>query len=167
MILKALRDLRGFVIPAGFAWAMSAGLALNASGPSSQEPRGQESKVSPRRTVWDGVYTVEQATRGRTQYMQACASCHASDLRGDSTAPSLIEESFSFQWGEATVGELFERIRTLMPSDRPSSLSGQSYRDIVAFILQSNRFPPGEKELDSDADALRQIVITVKRIDKS
>jgi mono/diheme cytochrome c family protein len=156
------------VIPAGVAWAISAGLAVNASGPGpgrerDQEPRGHESKVSTPRTVWDGVYTEEQATRGRTQYMQACASCHASDLRGDSTAPSLIEESFSFQWDDTTVGELFERIRMLMPSNRPGSLSGQSYRDIVAFLLQSNKFPHGEKELDSDADALRQIVIVMKR----
>ena len=115
------------------------------------------------RTVWDGVYTEEQASRGQTQYMQACASCHAKDLRGDSTAPSLIEESFSFQWDTTSVGELFERIRTLMPSDRPNSLPAQSYRDIVAFILQSNKFPAGEKELDADPDALRQILITMKR----
>ena len=81
------------------------------------------------------------------------------------TAPrrASIEESFSFQWGGATVGELFERIRTLMPSDRPNSLSSQAYRDVVAFILQSNTFPPGPKELDADPDALRQILIVVTR----
>jgi quinoprotein glucose dehydrogenase len=144
---------------AGIAWLVAAGLAVNATG----RERGQEAKVSARRTVWDGVYTEEQATRGRMQYTQRCASCHASDLRGDSTAPSLIEESFSFQWGDATVGELFERIRTLMPSNRPNSLSSQSYRDIVAFILQSNKFPPGENELDPEADALRQILIPTRR----
>ena len=119
--------------------------------------------ASAGRTVWDGVYTEEQAGRGQTQYMQACASCHARDLRGDSTAPSLIEESFSFQWDTTTVGELFTRIRTLMPSDRPNSLPAQTYRDIVAFILQSNKYPPGEKELDADPDVLRQILITMKR----
>jgi mono/diheme cytochrome c family protein len=159
--VTALRDLRGFVIRAGLAWAMSAGLAVNAT--SRVRVRDQEPKVSPQRTVWDGVYTAEQASRGRMQYMQACASCHAADLRGDSTAPSLIEESFSFQWGDTTVGELFERIRTLMPSNRPRSLSDQSYRDIVAFILQSNKLPSGEKELESEADALRQIVMVMKR----
>lgn len=115
------------------------------------------------RTVWDGVYTEEQATRGQAQYMRSCASCHAPDLRGGSTAPSLVEESFSFQWADATVGDLFERIRTLMPSDRPNSLSSQTYRDVVAFILQANKFPPGEKELDADLDALRQIAIATKR----
>jgi len=117
----------------------------------------------PERSVWDGVYTVEQAERGRTAYLEACASCHARDLRGDSTAPSLIEESFSFQWDNTTVGELFVRIRTLMPSDRPNSLSAGRYRDIVAFLLQANRFGPGARELDDDVDALNQIRITAKR----
>jgi quinoprotein glucose dehydrogenase len=95
--------------------------------------------------------------------MDACASCHAKDLRGDSTAPSLVEESFSFQWDDTTVGELFTRIRTLMPSDRPNTLSAQRYRDIVAFLLQANKFPPGEKDLDADLDVLKLIRITAKR----
>ena len=115
------------------------------------------------RTVWDGVYTSEQADRGRTAYAETCASCHAKDLRGDSTAPSLIEESFAFQRDDTSVGDLFVRIRTLMPSDRPNSLSAQRYRDIVAFLLQANTFPPGDQELDADADALKLIRITKKR----
>ena len=120
------------------------------------------SQAGGRRTVWDGVFSEEQAARGQAQYTRSCASCHAADLRGSSTAPSLVEESFAFQWADTSVGELFERIRTLMPSDRPNSLSAQTYRDIVAFILQSNKFPPGAKELDADPDALRQILITTK-----
>ena len=115
------------------------------------------------RTVWDGVYTEEQATRGRVDYMKSCASCHAADLRGSNTAPSLVEESFAFLYGDTTVAELYGRIRRLMPSDRPNSLSSQSYRDIVSFILQSNKFPPGEKELEADPETLRQILITTKR----
>jgi mono/diheme cytochrome c family protein len=116
-----------------------------------------------RRTVWDGVFTDEQAARGKEQYTRSCASCHAADLRGSSTAPSLVEESFAFQWGDTSVGELFERIRTLMPSDRPNSLSAQAYRDVVAFLLQSNKYPAGAKELDADLEALKQILITTKR----
>ena len=119
--------------------------------------------VQARRTVWDGVYSEEQAARGRMQYTRACASCHAEDLRGGSTAPSLVEESFAFQWADTSVGELFERIRTLMPSDRPNSLSPQAYRDIVAFLLQSNRFPFGATELDAEVETLKQILITAKR----
>jgi quinoprotein glucose dehydrogenase len=115
------------------------------------------------RTVWDGVYSDEQAQRGRNAYIAECASCHAEDLRGSSTAPSLVDESFAFQWDNAAVGELFVRIRTLMPSDRPNSLTPQRYRDIVAYILQANKYPAGEKELDADLDVLNQVLITAKR----
>jgi mono/diheme cytochrome c family protein len=125
--------------------------------------RAQDAKPAAARSAWDGVYTEEQAERGRAAYMESCASCHAKDLRGDSTAPSLVEESFSFQWDNATVGELFTRIRTLMPSDRPNSLPAQRYRDIVAFLLQANKFPAGGQPLDADVDALERIRITAKR----
>ena len=135
------------------AWLASLALAMNASG----------RQLSSSRTVWDGVYTEEQATRGQTQYMQTCAACHAKDLRGGSVVPSLVEESFSFLFGGASVGELFSRIQRLMPSDRPNSLSSQSYCDIVAFILQSNKFPSGAKELDADLETLRRITVTTKQ----
>ncbi len=117
----------------------------------------------PKRTVWDGVYTAAQAERGRTAYAQTCASCHAEDLRGRSTAPSLIEESFLFLWSEMSVGDLFERTRMLMPSDRPGSLPAETYADIMAFIAQKNGFPAGSTELGTDVGALKQILITEKR----
>jgi mono/diheme cytochrome c family protein len=121
---------------------------------------GIQGLTSAERTVWDGVYTDEQAARGRSAYIADCASCHAEDLRGSSTAPSLVEESFAFQWDNTPVGELLVRIRTLMPSDRPNSLTPQRYRDIVAYVLQANKYPSGDKELDADLDALNQVRIT-------
>ena len=117
----------------------------------------------PRRTVWDGVYTTAQAERGSTAYAQTCASCHAEDLRGRSTAPSLVEESFLFLWSDMSVGDLFERTRMLMPSDRPNSLARETYADIIAFIVQKNRFPAGSVDLGTDVEALKQILITEKR----
>jgi mono/diheme cytochrome c family protein len=117
----------------------------------------------PMRTVWDGVYTATQAERGKGAYMQACASCHADDLRGKSTAPSLVEESFSFLWADMSIGELFERTRLLMPSDRPGSLPAATYADIIAFIASKNGFPAGTVELGADVAALKQILITEKR----
>ena len=120
---------------------------------------GQE----PTRTVWDGVYTDAQAERGRSAYAQACASCHADDLRGKSTAPSLIEESFTFLWADMSVGDLFERTRMLMPSDRPGSLASATYADVIAFVISKNGFPVGSTELSADVAALKQIVITEKR----
>ena len=125
--------------------------------------RSQQPKASTTRTVWDKVYNEAQAKRGETAYGQECASCHAEDHGGGSNAPSLIGGDFSFQWSDRTVGDLFERIRMLMPPDRPNALSSEVYRDIVAFILQSNKYPPGEKELGTELDTLRQILITKAR----
>jgi mono/diheme cytochrome c family protein len=119
---------------------------------------GQEQK----RTVWDGVYTAAQAERGRGAYAQACASCHADDLRGKGTAPSLVEESFAFLWADMSVGDLFERTRTRMPSDRPNSLPSATYADVIAFIAQKNGYPAGSADLDTDVEILKLILITPK-----
>ena len=114
------------------------------------------------RTVWDGVYTDAQAERGRASYQQSCAACHREDLRGDSTAPSLVGESFTFLWGDMEVGELLARMQKLMPPERPGSLPPQTYIDIVAFMLQKNAFPAGSMELSADPAALH-ILITASR----
>ena len=114
------------------------------------------------RTVWDGVYTDAQAERGRASYQQSCAACHREDLRGDSTAPSLVGESFTFLWGDMEVGELLARMQKVMPPERPGSLPAQTYIDIVAFMLQKNAFPAGNMELSADPAALH-ILITASR----
>jgi cytochrome c len=112
--------------------------------------------------VWDGVYTDAQAERGQSAYQQACVACHRDDLRGDNTAPSLVGESFMFLWGDMEVGELSARIQKLMPPERPGSLPPQTYIDIVAFILQKNAFPAGDREISADPGALH-ILITATR----
>ncbi len=118
----------------------------------------QATSADRQSTVWDGVYTEGQAERGRVQYTESCASCHAPDLRGNNTSPSLVGLSFAFLWGGSTLGELFGRIQQLMPTDRPNSLPAQTYRDILAFILRYNSYPTGEQELGSDD--LNHILIT-------
>lgn len=138
---------------------LAVSLALVAAALVGSAIAGQE----PKRTVWDGVYTDAQAERGRSAYAQACASCHADDLRGKGTAPSLVEESFAFLWADMSVGDLFERTRMLMPSDRPGSLPPATYADIIAFMISKNGFPAGSSELGSDVAALKQIFITEKR----
>jgi len=113
------------------------------------------------RTVSDGVYTDAQAERGRASYQQSCAACHREDLRGDSTAPSLVGESFTFLWGDMEVGELLARMQKVMPPERPGSLPAQTYADIIAFVLKKNEFPTGGAELSADSDSLHAL-ITVK-----
>ena len=120
----------------------------------------QATQADGQRTVWDGVYTEEQAERGGVQYTESCAGCPAPDLRGSTTSPSLVGMSFTFLWGERTLGELFRKIQQLMPTDRPNSLPAQTYRNILAFILRANSYPPGDEELK--AEVLDQIIISAK-----
>ena len=120
----------------------------------------QATQADVQRTVWDGVYTEAQAERGGVRYTASCAACHAPDLRGDNTSPSLVGLSFAFLWGERTLGELFGKIQELMPTDRPGSLPAQTYRDILAFLLRANSYPAGEQELT--AEHIDQILITAK-----
>jgi mono/diheme cytochrome c family protein len=140
------------------AWGTAAAIA---AGRSTFES-AQGAPTANGHTVLEGVYTAEQADRGKGLYTQSCAGCHSADLRGNGTAPSLVEGDFAFQWADSSVGEFFEQIRKLMPSDRPNSLPPQSYADIVAYILQSNQFPAGMMELPPDAAALMQIRIVAK-----
>ena len=98
-------------------------------------------------TVWDGVYTTEQASRGRLVYRDHCSSCHLPDLSGAGEARSLADDAFMDDWREDTLGTLFGRIRTLMPFDDPGTLDDQAYLDSLAYILAENDFPAGGRAL--------------------
>ena len=118
----------------------------------------QQTSAADQQTVWDGVYNEAQAARGEVLYTESCSGCHAPDLRGDNTSPSLVGMSFTFLWGGSTLGELFNRIQERMPTDRPGSLSDRTYRDILAFLLRANSYPAGTQELEPDL--LNQILIS-------
>jgi quinoprotein glucose dehydrogenase len=115
------------------------------------------------RSVWDGVYTKDQAQRGQTTYRENCAKCHGENLGGGEAGPALTGEEFLRSWRGKTAGDLFAVIRKTMPSEDPGSLSMREYSDIVAFIFSANDFPAGAKELDRDLSSLNEIRIEVKR----
>ena len=111
-------------------------------------------------TIWDGVYTDDQATRGQRVYEQECAQCHLDDLMGDGIAPALIGSSFFFRWSDLSVGDMYVAIRTTMPQGAPASLSPAGYADITTYLLQMNKVPAGDTELSTDMDDLEEITIT-------
>ena len=98
-------------------------------------------------SVWDGVYTAEQAQRGAPLYQQSCAECHGPDLAGGEMSPGLVGGEFVWNWNGLSVGDLFERLRVSMPQDDPTSLGRQEKADILAFMLEANDFPAGDAEL--------------------
>jgi mono/diheme cytochrome c family protein len=118
-------------------------------------PRGEQQESTPSRSVWDGVYTAQQAKRGEAIYGQECSNCHSADLTGGE-APALIGDSLLADWTGLTVADLFGRFLS-MPADSPGRLSPAQYADLLAFVLSANKFPVGEKELDRDAVLLRHI----------
>jgi mono/diheme cytochrome c family protein len=109
------------------------------------------------KSVWDGVYTDEQAKRGSAAYTQNCAGCHGTDLQGGESAPPLAGGDFMSNWNGLTAGDLFDRIRTTMPADRPGKLTRDQNADLLAFILSTNKFPAGKAELSRQSETLKEI----------
>ena len=111
------------------------------------------------RSVWDGVYTQEQAQRGEAIYGRECAKCHGSDLAGADEVPALSGGAFLSNWDGLTVGDLSERVRISMPPNKQGRLSKQQIVDILGYVLNANSFPAGKTELDSKTEVLKQIRI--------
>lgn len=112
--------------------------------------------VGQDQTAWSGIYTTEQANRGKAEFVATCSTCHLDSA----TAPALIGETFISTWDNQTVRDLYSRLRTTMPADNPGTLSETITLDIVAYLLQANGFPAGTEELKGGADRLQAIRIT-------
>jgi len=110
--------------------------------------------------VLDGVYTEDQAKRGKTRYRR-CLLCHLDELQGDPAkqVTPIAGEAFLEKWSSHTVKELFEKIGTTMPQDNPGSLSPQEYADVLSYIFQVNKLPAGNEELSARNDQLDRILI--------
>ncbi len=118
-------------------------------------------------SVWDGVYSEAQAQRGEIAYRQACVNCHGPELEGADMTPPLTGGTFTANWNDLTLGDLFERIRTTMPLDKPGTLSRQQNADLIAFLLKANQWPSGTTELSRELGALKRIRIHILRGDES
>lgn len=96
-----------------------------------------------------GAYTSVQAKRGEGYFDAVCTACH---VRSDFAGPQFMRS-----WGGAPAGELFMFISTTMPQDNPASLSLQEYADILAYLMQLNEMPAGDRELPGNQEALNAI----------
>src|SRR5215208_2700862 len=105
--------------------------------------------LSAQQPAAPGPFTAAQATAGRAEYAANCASCHGDDLRG---VPALAGPDFIGGWSTRSTRDLFNTIRSSMPSDRPGALSEETYLNIVAHILQVNGRTPGNQPLTAMTD---------------
>ena len=137
-----------------FRRALTLGVVAFGIVAAAQEQQAKQS-------VWDGVYTDDQARRGESQYSRNCEACHGADLSGNPVqeVPSLVFDAFLTQWSDRTVKDLFDTVKRSMPKDKPGSLGTGAYVDVVSYLLQANKFPSGSRELPRTPELLEGIVI--------
>jgi S-disulfanyl-L-cysteine oxidoreductase SoxD len=120
--------------------------ALGQALPGGEQASGEASA----RSVWDGVFTDEQADRGRRFYAEHCAGCHGANLQGGEYR-ALTGDRFWASWQDTTVDRFLGHITANMPHSEDGSLKGTLgapvYQAIVAYILRANEFPAGASEL--------------------
>jgi S-disulfanyl-L-cysteine oxidoreductase SoxD len=112
------------------------------------------------KTVWDGVYSDAQSTRGQDLSKASCVTCHGNELAGSDLAPALQGDDFKGVWTGRSAAELFDKIQTTMPADNVGTLKPPQSADLVAYILKLNGYPSGAAELAPEMAALQQIKIT-------
>src|SRR5262249_48808017 len=92
------------------------------------------------RSVWSGVYTDEQAARGKATYDLSCTACHGPTL-GGVDGPPLVGNDFLRNWLEDDLNALLRKVHDRMPADAPGSLPENVSLDVIAYVLQANEFP--------------------------
>ncbi len=117
---------------------------------------GEEGE-EPALTASSGVFTAEQAERGREAFAHHCAHCHGSELEGG-FGPRLAPLDPA-QFRDAPLSRPYQIMRTEMPFDAPGSLEDQVYAAILAFVLHENGYPSGSEPLAADAETLSNIVL--------
>ena len=121
--------------------------------------------AGPAASVWAGVFSEDQAARGRGVYSGACGFCHGRRLNGAPddpdmrSTPPLARARFLREWEGRSLATLFEYTRLTMPEDNPTSLTDAEYVDVIAYMLSVSRIPAGDDELSPDSGSLARIVI--------
>ena len=98
------------------------------------------------------LYTKAQAAMGFGKFIGNCSMCHGAHLEGRA-GPSLKGPNWASAKADYTVGEVFTVVSQQMPATDPGSLEKADYVDIMAYLLQQNGYPAGDKMLEFDAAA--------------
>jgi cytochrome c len=127
------------MVLAGSAAAAQSSAASSAASPTEGSSTGA------------ALYSDAQAQKGIDVYETQCGMCHGANMEG-AQGPTLLGQTLASHY--ATVGDLMQFIVQNMPMSDPGSLSHDDYVDILAFILQKNGWPSGDRLLAfADASA--------------
>jgi mono/diheme cytochrome c family protein len=142
--------------------ALILGFGVGAGGqaktPSATHAASKTAHASPDTvkgpTTLDGLYTDEQASRGKDVYLNSCRSCH--------TPASHTGTTFNKWWRGKHLSDLFAFLSTRMPKNDPGSLASEDVADVMAYLLKMNAMPIGPNELPADVDSLKKYRIEAK-----
>lgn len=115
-------------------------------------------------SIWDGLFTAEQADRGKAAFDRSCSRCHNSNLRGSDRGPTLVGDEFLANWLDGSLEALFSFIRDSMPDGNASTVTDDRKADALAYILQRNGFPTGSAELPPDTTKLEMVQVLRKGV---
>lgn len=116
---------------------------------------------TPEAKIWTGIFTNEQAERGKANFNIACVRCHGADLAGQ-TAPSLKGPRFIGAWENENLYKIFTKIRDTMPPNYGTLLPDNDKLEVLTYILRANDFPTGSQELKIDPELLENVQIVKK-----
>ena len=122
-------------------------IGLAALGALPAPLRAQTPVVS----TMSGVYTAEQAVKGRNVFMGACTGCH--------TVASHSGAAFATRWMSRPLSAFYDYVSHLMPKSAPGTLSEDEYVWVTAYVLKLNGMPPSTRELSADPEVLQRIRI--------
>src|SRR5262245_35551040 len=105
------------------------------------------------RSTTDNVYSATQAARGQAIYKTQCAGCHGNAMEGTS-GPPLVGDDFLSNWSARPLANLVDKVEKTMPFNLPGSLSRPQSIDLVAYVLQTGKFPAGQTDLSEAALSL-------------
>lgn len=131
-------------------------LLLLAAPAAQSQARSAKPAAPPLASTMVGVYTNEQASRGKDVYAGSCRSCHS--------PASHTGATFNEWWRGKRLSDLYGYVATNMPKNDPGSLSAEDAADVVAFLLKMNKMPVGRGELPPDLDSLKHFRIETKRV---
>jgi cytochrome c len=107
------------------------------------------------------AYTAKQADNGAKIFKKNCAVCHGPEGHGG-TVPTKFPQYAGMQAppvagpgalpGLKTAGDVYRFITKNMPLNKPGSLSGKDYVDIVAFDLKANNVAKPDNKTLTPAD---------------
>ena len=102
------------------AVAMSAGTHFTLREGQAAAPRRPLSALVPfrtPRTVWDSVYSAEQAKRGEEVFGKSCERCHKAALTGADDAPPLAGSASGVGYYDSE-WRSFRRAASFLPCNR-------------------------------------------------